>query len=202
MAQQPAITRATGGNDIPLRALYLQIEYGNTPTAVLGISSQPTDLELRESHHALPLRIHPDRAPSANFQELHTSHFQKVQAAYDELLKSHFHQSSDDQITQPKRLQEDFASLHARNVAFREALRDKRERALKSKHAAEAREAANEANLKAKNEKLAQRREARAQMLQQAREKKEAEAERRSKERAKQLRQTAVKNENGAECLS
>ena len=184
----------TGGTDIPLSTLYLQIEYANSPFAVLGINSQPKELELRESYHRIALRMHPDRAPNDYHRELHTSLFQNIQAAYHALLKDHLDKSGDDQFGGPKRLPETLESLHARNVAFREALRNERESALKAKHAADAREAAKQAKLKVKNERLAKQREAQTQVLQESHERKEVEIERRSTQTAKRRQQTAIKN--------
>ena len=187
--------------DIPLSTLYLQIEYADSPFATFGISNDSTEAEVRDAFHALALRIHPDKAPSDNLRELHTSLFQKVQAAYNELLEDHFGQSGEDSFAVPKRLPETLESLHARNVAFREALRSEREKALKFKHAADARRAAKQANLEVKNERLAEQREARSQMLEQEREKREKDTEKNREQTAQRLARTAEKNKEGPQAL-
>jgi hypothetical protein len=56
--------------EIPLSTLYLQIEYGNTPSAVLGLGSNASDLEVREAYRAIALKIHPDKAPSENLPRI------------------------------------------------------------------------------------------------------------------------------------
>jgi hypothetical protein len=71
---------------IPLSILYLQIEYGDIPSAVLGIGSNASELEIRDAYRAVALKIHPDKAPSDSVREVHTLLFQKVQVAYDSLL--------------------------------------------------------------------------------------------------------------------
>ncbi|KAF7186672.1 hypothetical protein HII31_11904 [Pseudocercospora fuligena] len=82
--------------ETPLPTLYLQIQYANSPYEILGISSQPsTASALRDVFRALALRIHPDKAPSSQLRELHTSLFQKVFDAYETLLKQ-FESDGDD----------------------------------------------------------------------------------------------------------
>lgn len=149
----------------PLSTIYLQIEYSHSPFATLGISHQATLSEAREQYHALALRIHPDKARTDDLLELYTTLFKKLRTAYDQLLTGHF--TEDDKVTgtQPLRLPETAASLHARNVAFREALRAEREKALKAKHEADTYDAAKRAAAQAKNERLQELREARAQLI-------------------------------------
>jgi curved DNA-binding protein CbpA len=159
--------------EVPLTTLYLQIEYGEIPTAVLGIGTKASEVEIREAYRALALRIHPDKAPSENLRELHTLLFQKVQTAYNPLLEALNDEAG--QESRPKQLPETFASLHARNVAYREALRNVRERALQAKHAAARLKASKEANKKAKNERLAEKRELRAHMLKEEQAKRQTE---------------------------
>ena len=148
--------------EIPLTTLYLQIEYGDIPTAVLGIGTGASQVAIRDAYRAIALRIHPDKAPSEGLRELYTLLFQKVQTAYNTLLEA-----QDDESGQyrPKQLPETLASLHARNVAFREDLRNAREIALQAKRAADRLKASKEANKGAKNERLAGKRELRAHML-------------------------------------
>jgi type II secretory pathway component HofQ len=148
---------------IPLSTLYLQIEYGNNPIAVLGISSNASDLEIRDAYRAIALEIHPDKAPSDSVREVHTLLFQKVQVAYDSLLATQDGESG--QYRPPKQLPETLTSLHARNVAFQEALRSARQEALQAESAADLLKASREANKKAKYERLAEKRELRARVL-------------------------------------
>lgn len=158
--------------NVPLTTLYLQIEYGDIPTVVLGIGTGASGVEIRDTYRAIALRIHPDKAPSEGHRELHTLLFQKVQTAYDSLLEA-----QDEEVGQEraKRLPESLASLHARNVAYREALRSAREKALRHKHAADALKASKEANKKAKNERLAEKRELRSEMLKEQQAKRQTE---------------------------
>ena len=159
-------------DEVPLTTLYLQIEYGDIPTAVLGIGSKASEVEIRDTYRAIALRIHPDKAPSEGLRELHTLLFQKVQTAYNTLLEAQDGESGQDR---PKQLPETLASLHARNVAFREALRGAREKALQAKHATDLLKASKEANQKAKNERLAEKRELRAHMLKEEQAKRQSE---------------------------
>ena len=93
--------------------------------------------------------------------------FQKFQVAHNALLNDHFGEARDDGSAGLKRLPETLTSLHARNIAFQEALRRERERAVKIKQAADAIQAAKRANKKVKDERLAKQREARARLLEQ-----------------------------------
>lgn len=140
----------------PLETLYLRIEYGDTPEAVLGVSSTATEAELRDAYRSFALKIHPDKAPDDSVRELHTLLFQKVQSSYDALLNDRL---ADPSATSPppQQLPETLAALHARNVAFKEALQKERTRATDAKHA----NAEKEAKLKAKNKRLARVRKAR-----------------------------------------
>jgi curved DNA-binding protein CbpA len=149
--------------EIPLSTLYLQIESGNTPSAILGIGRNASDLEVREAYRAIALKIHPDKAPSENLREVHTLLFQKVQTAYESLLEAQDDENG--QFGTAKQLPETLTSLHARNVAFREELRRARENALQCKRAADLLKASKEANTKAKNERLAEKRELRSRLL-------------------------------------
>lgn len=79
------------------------------------------------------LRIHPDKAPSDNLRELHTSLFKKAHAAYEKFLENYIgHPGHDDdgEFESPKELPETGESLHYRNVLFRETLRDERDMVL------------------------------------------------------------------------
>jgi curved DNA-binding protein CbpA len=158
---------------IPLSTLYLQIEYGNNPIAVLGIGSNASDLEIRDAYRAIALKIYPDKAPSDSVREVHTLLFQKVQVAYDSLLATQDGESG--QYRPPKQLPETLTSLHARNVAFQEALRNARQEALQAKSATDFLKAAKEANKKAKNERLAEKRELRARVLKEEQAKRQSE---------------------------
>jgi curved DNA-binding protein CbpA len=162
--------------EIPFTTLYLQIEYGDIPTAVLGVGLGASEVEIRDAYRAIALRIHPDKAPNEGLRELHTLLFQKVQTAYDSSLEARDGESGQDH--RPKQLPETLASLHARNVTFREALRSARERALQAKHATDLLKASKEANKKAKNERLAEKRELRSQMLKEEQEKRQKEISR------------------------
>ncbi|KAK5173548.1 secretory subunit [Saxophila tyrrhenica] len=172
-------------DELPLPTLYLQIEYAAPPFAVLDIDPNSTEPRVREAYHALALRIHPDKAPTFSLRELHTSLFQKVQSAYGELLKTHFGRSEGEHSAASKRLPETLASLQARNIAFREALRSERERALKMKQADDEREAVKKAGLKAKKERLAGKREARVKAVELARVKREKEIARECRSQGK-----------------
>lgn len=90
---------------------------------------------------------------------MHTLLFQKVQTAYDALLATQ--EGEPELFHLPRQLPETLASLHARNVAFREALRSAREKAIQTKNAADRLKASKETNNKAKNERLAEKRELR-----------------------------------------
>jgi curved DNA-binding protein CbpA len=147
----------------PLSTLYLQIEYGDTLSAVLGISSTATEVEIRDAYRALVLRIHPDKAPDDGLRKLHTLLFQKVQSFYDAIPTGGSSKSSDSVPDEFKQLPETLAALHARNIAAKEALKQERTRATGVKHAADAREAVKNAKLAARYEKLAGIRNSRAQ---------------------------------------
>lgn len=135
--------------------VYLQIELSETPFAILGVSDQATEPEIREKYLALALIIHPDKASNDKLRELHTSLFQKVQSAYNEILKTHSGQQDDEVVAVPKRLPETLASLHARNVTFQEALRNEREKVLNAKRIFDTQKATKQATLQAKHERLA-----------------------------------------------
>jgi hypothetical protein len=64
--------------DNPLSTLYPQVEYGETLSAVLSVSTTATEAEIRDTYRALVLRIHPDKAPNDSLRKLHTLLFQKV----------------------------------------------------------------------------------------------------------------------------
>jgi hypothetical protein len=151
--------------ETPLRQLYLQIEYAELPFEILAINKKPTEVEVREGYRALALRIHPDKAPTEQLQEIHSYLFKKVHGAYEYFQTTYSDvwnqpdEVSTDQITEPP---ETWETLHAHNVAFREALREERDAAIKAKHAAETLEASKNARLQAKNARLAAKREARA----------------------------------------
>jgi curved DNA-binding protein CbpA len=159
--------------EVPLTTLYLQIEYNDYPTAVLGIGTGASEVEIRIAYRALALRIHPDKAPSEGLRALHTLLFQKIQTAFNSLLETPDDEAGQD--SRPKQLPESWASLHARNVAFREALRDARDKAVQAKHGADRLKASKAANLKAKNERLAKERELRAHTLKEEQAKRQTE---------------------------
>jgi len=71
----------------PLHSLYLQIEYGNSPQAVLGLCETASRSKIHDAYRTIALTIHPDKAPES-LRKLHTSLFQKVQAAHDALIES------------------------------------------------------------------------------------------------------------------
>lgn len=139
-----------------IHTLYLQVQQAGSPHAVLGILDGASETEIHDAYRGIASRIHPDKA-SANLQELHTSLFQKVQAAHESLTGTQAESSSN--ANHPsKQLPETFASLHARNVAFKEALKAERARTLKLKNAANEIQKAKAAAVKAKNERLAEKR--------------------------------------------
>jgi hypothetical protein len=74
--------------DNPLSTLYLQVEYGETLSAVLSVSTTATEAEIRDTYRALVLRIRPDKAPNDSLRKLHTLLFQKVQSFYDAIPTS------------------------------------------------------------------------------------------------------------------
>jgi hypothetical protein len=74
--------------DNPLSTLYLQVEYGETLSAVLSVSTTATEAEIRDTYRALVLRIHPDKAPNDSLRKLHTLLFLKVQSFYDAIPTS------------------------------------------------------------------------------------------------------------------
>lgn len=144
--------------EVPLRTLYLQIEYAQTPLAILNLPETATETDIRDSYRTIALRIHPDKIPDDGLRNLHTLLFQKIQAAYDELAQTTGGEHEDPgPIAVDKQLPETEASLHARNVAFREALRGERERALDIKHSVDARKVAKAETLKARDQGLAEK---------------------------------------------
>jgi len=60
-------------SSITLSTLYMQVQYCNTPSAILGLA--PDAVEVRDTYCALALRIHPNKGPSDSLRELHTSLF-------------------------------------------------------------------------------------------------------------------------------
>jgi hypothetical protein len=96
------------------------------------------------------------------------------------------------QLRPAKQLPETLTSLHARNVAFKEALRRARENALQAKRAADLLKASKEANQKAKNERLAGKRGLRSRLL-------EEEQAKRQNEIAKENRGNASRSGNRVE---
>lgn len=109
---------------------------------------------------------------SCRLWELHTLFYQKVQNAYNTLLEAQDVESGQDR---PKQLPETLASLHARNVAYREALRDAREIVIQANRATDLLKASTEANQKVKNKRLAEKRELRAYMLKEEQTKRQTE---------------------------
>lgn len=154
-----------------IHTLYLQLQQAGSPHAVLGILEGASETEIHDAYRGIALRIHPDKA-SANLQELHTSLFQKVQAAHESLTGTQA-ESSSNAHHPSKQLPETFASLHARNFAFKEALKAERAKALKLKNAANEIQKAKAAALKAKNERLAEKRRLREEEKANEREKRE-----------------------------
>lgn len=146
----------------PMPSIYLQIEYGNSPWAILGVSENASSSEIQSAYRAICLKIHPDKA-SESLQDLQTSLFQKLQAAYDALVQSEDDHVTADAFHASRQLPETPESLHARNVAFHDALRSERANALKYNNEADMMKATKEATLKAKNERLAEKRALRAQ---------------------------------------
>lgn len=131
--------------DALFSTLYLQLEHAKTPSLVLSVSDTATEAEIRDAYRILALRIHPDKAPQESVRDLHTFYFQKVQSAYRALLEP--------LVTEPatiahKQLPETIESLHARNVAFQEALKLDRDRAADAKRAADVKKAAKDAKLR------------------------------------------------------
>ncbi|GAB7328083.1 hypothetical protein MBLNU13_g00120t2 [Cladosporium sp. NU13] len=96
----------------------------------------------------------------------------QVQNAYNTLLEA---QDVESGQYRPKQLPETLASLHARNVAYREALRDAREIVIQAKRATDLLKASKEANQKVKNERLAEKRDLRAYMLKEEQTKRQTE---------------------------
>lgn len=138
--------------------VYLQIELSDNPYATLGITLHATEVEVRGKYLELALVVHPDKAPNDKLRELHTSLFQKVESAYNEICKKFHHEEEDndgEKIATTKRLPETLASLHARNIAFKETLRKERERVLNAKRIFDAQNAVKQAAQQAKNERLA-----------------------------------------------
>jgi curved DNA-binding protein CbpA len=186
---------------MPLANLYLQIEYGESPLAVFGVNHDDTVDEVRNAYHTLARRIHPDRVTGDELRELHTLLFQKVQHAYDAILKDRLDQRDDNSYVIPKRLPETVEALHARNVAFREELRSERERALKLKNTADARHAAKQAKLQARNKSLAEQREAHLHEQAQKLEKRQAGIYNRSEQTAKRIDRTLGRHREYVEHL-
>lgn len=142
----------------PLLTLYMQIEHGETLPEVLGVSSRATDSKIRKAYRILAMRIHPDKAPTSGLRKLHTSLFQKVQSLYESATNSQSATLSDSEPIVDKPLPESWASLHARNIDAKEALKKERNRAVAAKQARDALDAAK----KAKYERLADIRKSRA----------------------------------------
>lgn len=111
-----------------LASLYLRIDRSDSASAVLNVDAFATETEIRDAYHRIALRIHPDKAPSENLLALYTLLFQKVQSAYDLLLGIGAQQSGGKSSS--RQLTEGPSALHARNEAFKEALRYEREEAL------------------------------------------------------------------------
>lgn len=116
--------------------LYFQIASNSSPFAILGIGTDQTEAMVREAHRQISRQIHPNKAPSDSLRGWHTSLFQKVQAAYETILRHLGHGRQSELPAAPKCIAD--ISLQARNAASREALRDERERAVHAKHETEA----------------------------------------------------------------
>ncbi|KAK3708392.1 hypothetical protein LTR37_011488 [Vermiconidia calcicola] len=125
----------------------------------------------------------------------------KFQVAHNALLNDHFGEARDDGSAGLKRLPETLTSLHARNIAFQEALRRERERAVKIKQAADAIEAAKRANKKVKDERLAKQREARARLLEQGAARRDKKLQQKEQQRVQRCARTAEKNGEGLKAL-
>ncbi|KAI7507295.1 hypothetical protein KC347_g6990 [Hortaea werneckii] len=70
-----------------LLTLYTRVAEAPTSLALFNFppTSQPSETEIRTAFKHLALALHPDKAPSGR-EELHTSLFQKVHAAFEDLV--------------------------------------------------------------------------------------------------------------------
>ncbi|KXT09895.1 hypothetical protein AC579_8812 [Pseudocercospora musae] len=139
-----------------MSALYEQIDNAETPWEVLGIQSYfVTKAEFRATYRSLALRLHPDKAQDEDLRERHTQLFQSIQSAYEVCLIELTHGKDSIPESEPAALPESWESLHARNVANREALKGARAEALKAVQSEREAEARYEARFKAKGEVIA-----------------------------------------------
>lgn len=147
-------------HEVPLSTIYLRIKKaGLDPLSVLGVGDNASPSDVRDAYRNLALRLHPDKASDARLRPLHTKLFQTVQDAYDQLQGAL--QDTEQSGGACKRLPETEAALHARNVEFREKLKDARGHALAAKKAEDTRKAEHQAMIAAKNARLARKRAAR-----------------------------------------
>ncbi|KAF7187796.1 hypothetical protein HII31_10696 [Pseudocercospora fuligena] len=145
-----------------MSALYEQIDNAETTWEVLGIQSYfATKAELRDIYRSLALRLHPDKAQDVDLRERHTQLFQKIQSAYEICLLELTHGKNSIPESEPAALCESWESLHARNIANREALKAARAEALKAVQSERDAKARFEARYKAKGEVIARNRDAR-----------------------------------------
>ncbi|EME77430.1 uncharacterized protein MYCFIDRAFT_85131 [Pseudocercospora fijiensis CIRAD86] len=115
-----------------MTALYEQIDNAETAWEVLGIRSRSiTKAEIRDTYRSLALLLHPDKAQDEELREQHTQVFQKIQEAYEVCLSEIIHVKGGIPESEPAALPESLESLHARNVANKEALKAARAEALK-----------------------------------------------------------------------
>ncbi|KAI7528077.1 hypothetical protein KC331_g15942 [Hortaea werneckii] len=132
-------------NDNPthLLPLYTRVTSAQTSLSLFAFppTSRPSPSEIRSAYKILALSLHPDKAPPGR-EELHTALFQKVHAAFQDLLnpkdaagKPH-DAAAEEGVRQrsnvvPLRRIED--SLHARVHDFREWLKTQRSAELERK---------------------------------------------------------------------
>ncbi|KXS94669.1 hypothetical protein AC578_4886 [Pseudocercospora eumusae] len=145
-----------------MSALYEQIDHAETTWEVLGIQSYfVTKAELRDIYRSLALRLHPDKARDEGLRERHTQLFQRIQSAYEVCLLEITHGKDSIPESEPAALPESWESLHARNVANKEALKAARAEALKAVQSERDAKARCEARYKAKGEVIARNKDAR-----------------------------------------
>lgn len=64
--------------EAPLATLYLQIEYGDIPSEILGIQSKTLELEIRDAYRAVAPKIRPERARNSSLREVHVLVLQRM----------------------------------------------------------------------------------------------------------------------------
>lgn len=108
----------------------------------------------------------------------------------------------DDAFASTKRLPDTPQALKARVLAFKEALRSERERALKAKAARDVLEARKKATLKAKNDRLAAQRKAREESCAEEERQREANLQHNRQQRAKGCKAAAAKQYQDLQALA